>query len=167
LTIGALTVAGAGFWLGGTSSAVGPSPVPTVQAAETQCLTDADGLGTVPAAIVVSPSTPGQFNAYMLNTAGGSYTASTFQVRVMVNQTTPKANGTIWFTYAAYGTATAQFVRHAATVNLDGLSFSLMPSRIPLAARGGTSSPPITEAWTSPDSPAGCSSRSRRTTRSV
>ncbi|VVJ20891.1 Uncharacterised protein [Amycolatopsis camponoti] len=49
-------------------------------------------LGKVPGAIVVSPNTPSPFNAFVLNTVLGSYTATTF--------------GQIWFTYAAYGSAT-------------------------------------------------------------
>jgi hypothetical protein len=98
----------------GASSAVGPSPAPIVQAAQATCLTDgngfctvAHGLGKVPAAIVVSPNTPSAFNAFTLNTVLGSYTATTFQVRAMFSQTTPKTFGQIWFTYAAYGSATA------------------------------------------------------------
>lgn len=89
-----------------------PSPSPSVQAAETSCVTDGAGmctvqhaLGAVPAVVVVSANTPGQFNAYMLNTVQGSYTATTFQVRAMFDQTTPKAGGAIWFSFAAYGGA--------------------------------------------------------------
>jgi hypothetical protein len=63
------------------------------------------GLGKVPDAIVVSPGTPSAFNAFTLNTVLGSYTATTFQVRAMFGQTTPKTFGQIWFTYAAYGSA--------------------------------------------------------------
>ncbi len=98
----------------GTSGAVGPSPAPSVQAAETSCVTDGAGictvqhaLGAVPAVVVVSANTPGQFNAYMLNTVQGSYTATTFKVRAMFDQTTPKVGGAIWFSYAAYGGSTA------------------------------------------------------------
>ena len=111
LAAGGLAVAAAaGTVFAGTSGAVGPSPAPSVQAAETSCVTDGAGmctvqhaLGAVPAVVVVSANTPGQFNAYMLNTVQGSYTATTFQVRAMFNQTTPKAGGAIWFSYAAYG----------------------------------------------------------------
>ncbi|MEQ0561021.1 hypothetical protein ABJI51_18205 [Amycolatopsis sp. NEAU-NG30] len=95
------------------SAAVGPSPAPIVQAAEATCVTDGNGfctvthsLGKVPAAILVSPNTPAAFNAFTLNTVQGSYTATTFQVRAMFTQTTPKTFGQIWFTYAAYGAAT-------------------------------------------------------------
>ncbi|WP_181772542.1 hypothetical protein [Amycolatopsis pittospori] len=113
LAAGGLAVAAAaGTVFAGTSGAVGPSPAPSVQAAETSCVTDGAGmctvqhaLGAVPAVVVVSANTPGQFNAYMLNTVQGSYTATTFQVRAMFNQTTPKAGGAIWFSYAAYGGA--------------------------------------------------------------
>lgn len=113
LAVAGLAVAAAGGTvLAGTSGAVGPSPAPSVQAAEASCVTDGAGmctvqhaLGTVPAAVVVSANTPGQFNAYMLNTVQGSYTATTFQVRAMFNQTTPKAGGAIWFSFAAYGGA--------------------------------------------------------------
>ncbi|MFI9457107.1 hypothetical protein [Amycolatopsis sp. NPDC052450] len=113
LAVAGLAVAAAGGTvLAGTSGAVGPSPAPNVQAAEASCVTDGAGmctvqhaLGTVPAAVVVSANTPGQFNAYMLNTVQGSYTATTFQVRAMFNQTTPKAGGAIWFSFAAYGGA--------------------------------------------------------------
>jgi hypothetical protein len=96
----------------GASAAVGPSPAPIVQAAQASCVTDgngfctvAHGLGKVPDAIVVSPNTPSAFNAFTLNTVLGSYTATTFQVRAMFAQTTPKTFGQIWFTYAAYGSA--------------------------------------------------------------
>lgn len=112
-TLGGAAVVTAGVVaFSGASSAVGPSPAPSVQAAETSCLTDANGfctvshsLGTVPAAVVVSANTPGAFNGFMLNTVLASYTATTFQVRAMFSQTVPKANGQIWFTYAAYGAA--------------------------------------------------------------
>ncbi|WP_409495902.1 hypothetical protein [Amycolatopsis sp. cmx-11-12] len=111
LAAGGLAVtAAAGTVLAGTSGAVGPSPAPLVQAAEVSCVTDGAGmctvqhaLGAVPAVVVISANTPGQFNAYMLNTVQGSYTATTFQVRAMFNQTTPKVGGSIWFSYAAYG----------------------------------------------------------------
>lgn len=113
LAVAGLAVAAAGGTVfAGTSGAVGPSPSPSVQAAETSCVTDGAGmctvqhaLGAVPAVVVVSANTPGQFNAYMLNTVQGSYTATTFQVRAMFDQTTPKTGGAIWFSYAAYGGA--------------------------------------------------------------
>ncbi|MFJ8912729.1 hypothetical protein [Amycolatopsis sp. NPDC102389] len=116
LAVAGLAVAAAGGTVfAGTSGAVGPSPAPSVQAAETSCVTDSAGmctvqhaLGAVPAVVVVSANTPGQFNAYMLNTVQGSYTATTFQVRAMFNQTTPKAGGAIWFSYAAYGAPIVQ-----------------------------------------------------------
>lgn len=111
---GLAVAAAAGTVFAGTSGAVGPSPAPLVQAAEVSCVTDGAGmctvqhaLGAVPAVVVVSANTPGQFNAYVLNTVQGSYTATTFQVRAMFNQTTPKVGGSIWFSYAAYGGAPA------------------------------------------------------------
>ncbi|MGK3202909.1 hypothetical protein [Amycolatopsis sp. MEPSY49] len=110
---GALVVTAGAVAFAGASSAVGPSPAPIVQAAQATCLTDGNGvctvthsLGKVPEAIVVSPNTPSPNNAFMLNTVLGSYTATTFQVRAMFNQTTPKTYGQIWFTYAAYGSPT-------------------------------------------------------------
>src|SRR5436309_9124355 len=107
---GALVVAAGAVVFAGASAAVGPSPAPIVQAAQAGCLTDGNGvctvthsLGRVPDAIVVSPNTPSPNNGFMLNTVLGSYTTTTFQVRAMFSQTTPKAGGQIWFTYAAYG----------------------------------------------------------------
>ncbi|WP_285480478.1 hypothetical protein [Amycolatopsis sp. NBRC 101858] len=104
--------AGCGKWTRWSSAAVGPSPAPVVQAAQATCVTDGNGfctvthsLGKVPEAVVVSPNTPSAFNGFVLNTVLGSATATTFQVRAMFSQTTPKAFGQIWFTYAAYGSA--------------------------------------------------------------
>ena len=109
---GALAVTAGAVVFAGASAAVGPSPAPLVQAAQATCVTDGNGfctvthsLGQVPEAIVVSPNTPGPFNAFVLNTVLGSATATTFQVRAMFTQTTPKTFGQIWFTYAAYGAA--------------------------------------------------------------
>jgi len=111
---GALVVTAGAVVFAGASAAVGPSPAPIVQAAQATCVTDGNGfctvthsLGKVPDAVVVSPNTPSPFNAFVLNTVLGSYTASTFQVRAMFTQTTPKTFGQIWFTYAAYGTPAA------------------------------------------------------------
>ncbi|MFJ9786009.1 hypothetical protein ACIRSS_41010 [Amycolatopsis sp. NPDC101161] len=111
---GAAVVTAGAVAFAGASSAVGPSPAPIVQAAQASCLTDGNGvctvthsLGKVPEAILVSPNTPSPNNAFTLNTVLGSYTANTFQVRAMFNQTTPKTFGQIWFTYAAYGSPTA------------------------------------------------------------
>jgi hypothetical protein len=107
VTAGAVAFAGA-------SAAVGPSPAPIVQAAQATCATDGGGfctvthnLGTVPEAVVVSPNTPNPYNGFMLNTVQGSFTATTFQVRAMFSQTTPKTFGQIWFGYAAYAAAAA------------------------------------------------------------
>ncbi|WP_439382027.1 hypothetical protein [Amycolatopsis lexingtonensis] len=111
---GALAVTAGAVAFAGASAAVGPSPAPVVQAAQATCVTDGNGfctithgLGKVPEAVVVSANTPGPFNAFMLNTVQGSYTATTFQVRAMFTQTAPKTFGQIWFTYAAYGAGTA------------------------------------------------------------
>jgi hypothetical protein len=109
---GASVVTAGAVVFAGASAAVGPTPAPIVQAAQATCVTDgngfctvAHGLGKVPEAVVVSPNTPSVFNAFTLNTVLGSYTATTFQVRAMFGQTTPKTFGQIWFTYAAYGSA--------------------------------------------------------------
>ncbi|UOZ06318.1 hypothetical protein [Amycolatopsis sp. WQ 127309] len=109
---GASAVTAGAVVFAGASAAVGPAPAPIVQAAQATCVTDGNGfctvthgLGTVPEAVVVSPNTPSAFNAFTLNTVLGSYTATTFQVRAMFTQTTPKTFGQIWFTYAAYGAA--------------------------------------------------------------
>ncbi|EOD70180.1 hypothetical protein [Amycolatopsis vancoresmycina] len=111
---GAAVVTAGAVAFGGASAADGPAPAPLVQAAQASCLTDGaglctvtHGLGKVPEVIVVSPNTPGQFNGFMLNTVQGSYTATTFQVRAMFSQTTPKTFGQIWFSYAAYAAPTA------------------------------------------------------------
>lgn len=111
---GALVVTAGAVVFAGASAAVGPSPAPIVQAAQATCVTDGNGictvthgLGKVPEAVVVSPNTPSPFNGFVLNTVLGSYTATTFQVRAMFTQTTPKTFGQIWFTYAAYGSPVA------------------------------------------------------------
>jgi hypothetical protein len=142
---GALVVTAGAVVFAGASAAVGPSPAPIVQAAEASCATDGDGvctvthsLGTVPAAVVVSPNTPGRFNGFMLTTVQGSFTATTFQVRAMFSQTAPKAFGQIWFTYAAYGSAVAP------------------PTTTPTTPR--TTAPPLTTptpTTTTPTTPAG------------
>ncbi|WP_410634155.1 hypothetical protein [Amycolatopsis sp. cmx-4-83] len=111
---GALVVTAGAVAFAGASAAVGPAPAPIVQAAQATCVTDGNGfctvthtLGKVPEAVVVSANTPGPFNAFMLNTVQGSFTATTFQVRAMFTQTAPKTFGQIWFTYAAYGVEAA------------------------------------------------------------
>jgi hypothetical protein len=83
---------------------------PTIAAGAGSCTTDAKGictlthtLGAVPDTIVVSANTPLGYNGFMLNTVQGSYTATTFKVRSMFTQTTPKQNGTIWVSWIAYG----------------------------------------------------------------
>lgn len=109
---GALATVVAGVAFAATPTAVGPSPAPLTEAAEATCTTDSGGfctvhhgLGVVPAAVVVSPNTPAPYNAFMLNTVLGSYTATSFQVRAMFGQTQPKPYGQIWFTYVAYAGA--------------------------------------------------------------
>ncbi|WP_206790508.1 hypothetical protein [Amycolatopsis sp. MtRt-6] len=106
---GAAVVTAGAVIFAGASAAVGPSPDPIVQAAQATCVTDGGGfctvthgLGKLPEAIVVSANTPNPYNGFMLNTVQGSFTATTFQVRAMFSQTTPKTYGQIWFSYAAY-----------------------------------------------------------------
>lgn len=137
---GALVVTAGAVVFAGASAAVGPSPDPIVQAAQATCVTDGNGfctvthgLGKVPDAIVVSPNTPGPFNGFMLNTVFGSATASTFQVRAMFTQTTPKPFGQIWFTYAVYGS----------------------PTPPPTTTPRTTTTPPTTPVETTPTTPTG------------
>ncbi|MGW4826181.1 hypothetical protein ACWEOG_01275 [Amycolatopsis japonica] len=154
LAVAGLAVAAAGGTVfAGTSGAVGPSPAPSVQAAETSCVTDGAGmctvqhtLGAVPAVVVVSANTPGQFNAYMLNTVQGSYTATTFKVRAMFDQTTPKVGGAIWFSYAAYGGAPTT----------SPTPTKLPPSTTPTSAtQAPTTTPPASETPTPGTTPPG------------
>jgi hypothetical protein len=77
------------------------------------CFTDGAGqctvkhrLGVIPDAVLVSANTPNNFNGFMLNTQQGSFTATTFTIRAMFNQSTPKTNSTVWFTYHAYSAGT-------------------------------------------------------------
>ena len=106
---GAAAVTAGAVAFAGASSAAGPSPAPLVQAALASCVTDTSGyctvqhyLGLVPEAILVSPVTPAGTNSYLLSTVQGSYTPTTFRVRAMASQATPKTAGQIWFNYAAY-----------------------------------------------------------------
>ncbi|UMP07134.1 hypothetical protein [Amycolatopsis sp. EV170708-02-1] len=148
LAVAGLAVAAAGGTVfAGTSGAVGPSPAPSVQAAETSCVTDGAGmctvqhaLGAVPAVVVVSANTPGQFNAYMLNTVQGSYTATTFKVRAMFDQTTPKVGGAIWFSYAAYGGAPVTSSPTPTPTKTTPTS----PTRPPTTTQEPTTTPPGT-----------------------
>ncbi len=111
---GAAVVTAGAAAFAGASAAAGPAPAPIVQAAQATCVTDGGGfctvshsLDVVPEAIVVTANTPKTGNGFMLNTVQGSFTATTFQVRAMVTQTTPKTFGQIWFSYAAYAAPTA------------------------------------------------------------
>lgn len=112
LAIGAAAVAAV---VGFTSAAVGQTAdTPRFEFKQASCTTDAKGectvshtLGVVPSTVVVSANTPGSYNAFMLNTIRDSFTASTFKVRAMFSQSQPKANGTIWFSYAAYAAGAA------------------------------------------------------------
>ncbi|OXM48427.1 hypothetical protein CFP71_32175 [Amycolatopsis thailandensis] len=156
LAVAGLAVAAAGGTVfAGTSDAVGPSPAPSVQAAEASCVTDGAGmctvqhaLGAVPVVVVVSANTPGQFNAYMLNTVQGSYTATTFQVRAMFNQTTPKVGGAIWFSYAAYGgqvsppTTTQTSLTPPLTTSAPPRPTTTTPAPTPPASSEPPSTPP-------------------------
>jgi hypothetical protein len=141
---GALVVTAGAVVFAGASAAVGPSPAPLVQAAQATCVTDGNGictvthsLGKVPEAVVVSPNTPSPFNAFVLNTVQGSATATTFQVRAMFTQTTPKTFGQIWFSYAAYGTATPPTITTPKTTFTEPPS-STMPPTTTTPSGGGT-----------------------------
>ncbi len=112
---GAAAVTAGAVAFAGASAAAGPSPAPLVQAAMASCVTDSSGyctvqhyLGLVPEAIIVSPVTPAGASSYLLSTVQTSYTPTTFRVRAMASQTTPKAAGQIWFSYAAYVPVSAQ-----------------------------------------------------------
>jgi hypothetical protein len=59
-------------------------------------------LGVVPDAIILTANTPDSFNGFSLNTVRDSWTATSFELRAMYSQGTPKAGGTIWFSYVAY-----------------------------------------------------------------
>jgi hypothetical protein len=59
-------------------------------------------LGVVPDAILLTANTPDSFNGFTLNTVRDSWTATSFELRAMYNQNTPKTSGTIWFSYVAY-----------------------------------------------------------------
>lgn len=103
----AITAGAAAF--AGASSAAGTVPGPQTQAGQLSCVIDSSGyctvqhyLGVVPEAVLVSPVTPTTGGSYFLSTVQGSYTATTFRVRAMVTQSTPKAAGQIWFSYAIY-----------------------------------------------------------------
>ena len=95
--------------VGAAVSSASSNPVSPMMVAGTgSCVTDSNGvcaightLGVVPDSVVVSPNTPSPYNGYMLNTVQGSYTATSFKVRAMFTQTTPKRNGTIWISYIA------------------------------------------------------------------
>ncbi|OLZ47244.1 hypothetical protein [Amycolatopsis keratiniphila] len=156
LAVAGLAVAAAGGTVfAGTSGAVGPSPAPSVQAAETSCVTDGAGmctvqhaLGAIPAVVVVSANTPGQFNGYMLNTVQGSYTATTFKVRAMFDQTTPKVGGAIWFSYAAYGGVTA--TTSPTPTKLPTTQTTPSATRPPTTTQQPTTTPPGTTTTGAP-----------------
>jgi hypothetical protein len=109
---GAAVVTAGAVAFAGASAAAGPAPAPAVQAGQVTCVIDSGGyctvthgLGEVPEAIVVSPITPDAAYGYLLSTVQDSATATTFRVRAMATQDTPKTSGRIWFSYAAYATA--------------------------------------------------------------
>jgi hypothetical protein len=109
---GAAVVTAGAVAFAGASAAAGPAPAPAVQAGQATCVIDSGGyctvphgLGEVPEAIVVSPITPGAAYGYLLSTVQDSATATTFRVRAIATQDTPKTSGRIWFSYAAYATA--------------------------------------------------------------
>jgi len=106
---GAAAVTAGAVAFAGASAAAGPSPAPVVQAGQATCVVDGSGyctvshsLGVQPEAILVTPITPDAAYGYLLSTVQGSSTATTFRVRAMASQDTPKTYGQIWFSYAAY-----------------------------------------------------------------
>ncbi|MEV6447785.1 hypothetical protein [Amycolatopsis sp. NPDC051716] len=109
---GAAAVTAGAVAFAGASAAAGPAPAPAVQAGQATCVIDSGGyctvshgLGEVPEAIVVSPITPDAADGYLLSTVQDSATATTFRVRAMATQDTPKTSGRIRFSYAAYAAA--------------------------------------------------------------
>ncbi|MDQ7807824.1 hypothetical protein Q5425_29155 [Amycolatopsis sp. A133] len=109
---GAAAVTAGAVAFAGASAAAGQSPAPAVQAGQVTCVTDGSGyctvshgLGVVPEAILVSAITPNAANGLLLSTVQGSATPTTFRVRAMASQATPKTNGRISFGYAAYAAA--------------------------------------------------------------
>lgn len=152
-----LAAAGAAVALivGGVTAALTLTPSaaqtagPRSDIAVTSCNTDGAGrctvshkLGVTPDAILVSTNTPGNNNAYMLNTVQGSFTPTTFTVRAMFNQTTPKTNGTIWFTYYAY---TAGVTPPPSSTTATPPSTTMPPtSATPPATSSTATTPPTT-----------------------
>ncbi|MGW5742631.1 hypothetical protein [Amycolatopsis sp. NPDC003861] len=141
---GAAVVTAGAVVFAGASAAVGPSPAPIVQAAQATCVTDGGGfctvphsLGKVPEAVVVSANTPNPYNGFMLNTVQGSFTATTFQVRAMFSQTTPKTFGQIWFSYAAYAAPTTPTTTPTPTFTTPSPTSS--PPTTPTTSTGGGS----------------------------
>ena len=106
---GAAAVTAGAVAFAGASAAAGPSPAPFVQAAQATCVVDGSGyctvshsLGVIPEAILVSPIMADAGYGYLLGTVQGSYTATTFRVRALASQDTPKTYSQIRFSYAAY-----------------------------------------------------------------
>ncbi|WP_410613428.1 hypothetical protein [Amycolatopsis sp. lyj-109] len=106
---GAAAVTAGAVAFAGASSAAGPSPAPFVQAAQATCVVDGSGyctvshsLGAIPEAILVTPIMPDASYGYLLGTVQGSYTTTTFRVRALTGQDTPKTYSQIWFSYAVY-----------------------------------------------------------------
>lgn len=105
---GALAAASLLLAVGLTTVTSAQTTGPKMVSGTGSCTTNGNGvcsiahtLGVVPDAVVVSANTPGNFNAFILNTVPGSFTATSFKVRAMYTQTTPKAYGTIWVAFVA------------------------------------------------------------------
>lgn len=143
-------------WAGATSA---QSTGPKMVTGTGSCSTDGKGvctithtLGVVPDAVVVSPNTPAAgYGGYMLNTVQGSFTATTFKVRAMFAQTTPKQYGTIWISYVAsvgMGTPPSPTTSETPTPTTSATSTAPPPTT------STTSVPPTTTSAP----PAGCAS---------
>jgi hypothetical protein len=132
------------------------------------CTTDANGvcaivhtLGVVPDAVVVSANTPGQFNAYIVNTVQGSFTDKAFKVRAMFSQTKPKALGTIWVAYvASVGMGAPPTTSEPPTSTPPAISSTVPPTTTPVTSTTAppptTATTPVTSTTTAP--PAACAS---------
>ncbi|WP_086850848.1 hypothetical protein [Amycolatopsis kentuckyensis] len=111
---GASAVTAGAVAFAGASAAAGPAPAPLVQTAQATCVTDdagyctvSHGLGVTPEVILLSQITPEGANGFMLSTVQGSYTATTFRVRVMAYTDFPQILSRVWFGYAAYAPTAA------------------------------------------------------------
>lgn len=106
---GAAAVTAGAVAFAGASAAAGPSAAPLVQTAQATCTTDdagyctvSHGLGVTPGVILLSQIAPEGANGFMLSTVQGSYTATTFRMRVMAFTDMPQILSRVSFGYAAY-----------------------------------------------------------------